>query len=209
MDCPTASDIVASLDAYIRGGTHADTPFGTTSNLLLKGDPDLEFARKTYLVFDLSTAPADFSTATLVLTLERHVDRRPADLSGVMDNDDWDPNALAEDAITWTNAPRNDASSAIAFTGQGSSSANGVRVLVPRYNFDLADPPEDPDPPGTQYAFDATDFVKWAVGPDGDEDGYVTLVLALSDVGKADGTALRSRDIPEDDDCERPFLHFE
>lgn len=33
-----------------------------------------------------------FSTATL----ERHVDRQPADLSGVIDNEDWNPNALPE-----------------------------------------------------------------------------------------------------------------
>jgi hypothetical protein len=210
---------VAYADAYVRGGVdNANTPFGNARNLLVKGDPGLNFARKTYMVFDLSSAPEGFTTATLVLTLDRHVDRQPADLSGIIDTDDWDPGDLPEGAITWNDAPRNDTSSGIAFLGQGDGPASGVRVLAPGYTFDRADLPGDPDPEGTQYGFDVTDFMLWADGrnesfssssPGGDDDEMVTLLLALSAEGNADGSALHSRDVPDEEMCSRPFLHFE
>jgi hypothetical protein len=216
--CAQDARWVAYADAYVRGGVeNADTPYGNRANLLLKGDPGLNFARKTYLVFDISSAPEGFETATLVLTLDRHVDRQPADLSGIIDNDDWDPADPAENAITWNNAPRNDLSSGIAFLGQGNGPAAGVRVLVPQYTFDRADVTGDPDREGTQYAFDVTDFMLWRVGrnegfssssPERD-DGFVTLLLALSAEGSADGSALDSKEVPDEEMCNRPFLHFE
>jgi hypothetical protein len=170
------------------------------------------------LVFDLSSAPGSFTTATLVLTVDTHVDRQPVDLSGIIDNDDWDLTSLAETAITWDNAPRNDRGSGIAFLGQGNGPAAGVRMLVPGYTFDRTDVSGDPDPEGTQYGFDVTDFMLWAVGrntsfsssPLGrDEDGFVTLLLALSAAGSADGSALDSKEVPDEEMCNRPFLHFE
>lgn len=216
--CAEDARWVAYADAYVRGGVeNADTPFGNSSNLLIKGDPGLNFARKTYLVFDLSSAPEGFTTATLVLTLDSHVDRQPADLSGIIDNDDWDPADPVEGAITWNNAPRNDLSSGIAFLGQGGGPTAGVRVLAPGYTFDRTDL-AGPDPEGTKYAFDVTDFMLWAVGrdesfsassPGGDNDDMVTLLLALSAEGSADGSSLDSKDVPDEEMCNRPFLHFE
>lgn len=210
---------VVYADAYVRGGLeYQDTAYGNASNLLLKGDPGLNFARKTYLAFDVSSAPEGFTRATLVLTLDRHVDRQPVDLSGIIDNADWDPTALAEGAITWNNAPRNDLTNGVAFLDQGSGAGAGVRVLAPGYTFDREDVPGDPDPEGTQYGFDVTDFMLWAVGqnetfssssPEGDEDEMVTLLLALVAEGAADGSALDSKEVPDEEMCSRPFLHFE
>jgi hypothetical protein len=221
VSCAQDERWVAYADAYVRGGVEsASTPHGNDIRLLVKGDPGLNFARKTYLVFDISSAPEGFETATLVLTLDRHVDRQPADLSGIIDNDndDWDPADPVEGAITWNNAPQNDLSSGIAFLGQGDGPGAGVRVLAPGYTFDRADVSGDPDPEGTQYAFDVTDFMLWAVGrnasfssssPAGDDDRFVTLLLALSAEGNADGSSLDSRDVPDEEMCNRPFLHFE
>ena len=203
----------------VRGGVEYETTsYGNAPNLLLKGDPGLNFARKTYLAFDVSSAPGDFTKATLVLTLARHVDRQPVDLSGIIDNGDWDPTALAEGAITWNNAPRNDLTDGVAFLDQGSCAVAGVRVLVPGYTFDRDDVAGDPDPEGTQYGFDVTDFMLWAVGrntafssssPGGGDDKMVTLLLALVAEGAADGSALDSKEVPDEEMCNRPFLHFE
>lgn len=217
--CPTASDVVALDDAYIRGGTHAETPFETAQNLLLKGDYDFEYSRKVYMRFDLNTVPA-YQRVTLVVTLDRHVSATPqrCDLSGITDNDDWDPAMMSQNPITWSNAPRNDKASAVAFLGQGLSPSNGVRVLVPGYDFDRQDVAEYPDPSGTQYAFDVTEFADWALGQnndfssaaDQDDDKIVTLLLALTEESKEDGLSLRSLENSDgEDDCDQPFLHFE
>lgn len=218
VSCPDVGDIVASIDGYVRGGTHAETSFVSAANLLLKGSPDFEFARKIYLAFDLASIPL-FTKASLVLTLDRHVmDPVPGDLSAIIDNDDWDPAAPTQNPITWNNAPRNDTASGVAFLDQGIGPDDGVRKLVRGYDFDREDIAEFPDPSGTQYAFDVTEFIQWAVGQneefssaaDQDDDGIVTLLLALSAEGNADGSSLRSLENQDgDDDCDQPFLHFE
>ena len=210
VDCPAGSDIVASADAYIRGGTHALTSFGTASNLLVKGVQDLEFARKFYVVFDLSTAPESFSKASLILTLERHVGRTPVSLYGIVDNDDWDPSTIAENAINWDNAPRNN-----KLAGNLFEMSDGVRLLVDRYDLDLPDPAEDPDPEGTQYSLDVTDYVQWALGNKPDfssvspEDQEISMLFAIPGLEIVDGSAFKSLDIPDEAMCARPFLHFE
>jgi hypothetical protein len=210
VDCPAGSDIVASADAYIRGGTHALTSFGTASNLLVKGVQDLEFARKFYLLFDLSTAPESFSKASLILTLERHVGRTPVSLYGIVDDDDWDLSDIAENAINWDNAPRNN-----KLAGNLFEASDGVRRLVDRYDFDLPDPVADPDPEGTQYSLDVTEYVMWALGnnpgfssvpPD---DKQISLLFAIPGLDIVDGSAFRSLNIPDEEMCARPFLHFE
>jgi hypothetical protein len=211
VDCPAGSDIVASADAYIRGGTHADTSFGTTSDLLVKGVRDLEFARKFYVVFDLSTAPEGFTKASLILTLDRHVGRTPVNMYGIVDNDDWDPSTLAEDAINWMNAPRND-----RLAGNLFEMSDGVRLLADRYDFDLPDPADDPDPDGTKYSLDVTDYAMWALGnnsgfssaPPGDKK-MISLLFAIPGLEIVDGSAFKSLDIPDEEMCDRPFLHFE
>ncbi len=112
-------------------------------------------------MFDLASAAAagPFTTAHLKLTATRHVSTIPRDavVSGIIDNDDWDPGALAETEITWNNAPRNDLVSGVAFLDQGATSNVGVRRLA-TVNLDSA------DPPNTAYLIDVTDFVRWAIG---------------------------------------------
>jgi len=210
VDCPAGSDIVASADAYIRGGTHFQTSFGTASNLLVKGVQDLEFARKFYLVFELSTAPESFSKASLILTLERHVGRTPVSLYGIVDNRDWDPSDIAENAINWDNAPRNN-----KLAGNLFEASDGVRLLVDRYDFDLPDPVADPDPEGTQYSLDVTEYVMWALGNKPEfssvppADKQISLLFAIPGLDIVDGSAFRSLNIPDEEMCARPFLHFE
>jgi hypothetical protein len=211
VDCPAGSDIVASADAYIRGGTHAVTSFGTRSNLLVKGVSDVEFARKFYVVFDLSTAPEGFTKASLILTLERHVGRTPVNMYGIVDNDGWDLSTLAEDAINWMNAPRND-----RLAGNLFEMSDGVRLLADRYDFDLPDPADDPDPDGTKYSLDVTDYAMWALGNNSgfssappDDKKMISLLFAIPGLEIVDGSAFKSLDIPDEEMCDRPFLHFE
>jgi hypothetical protein len=212
VECPVGADIEASADAFIRGGPHADTSYGEEGRLVVKGVAQLEFARKFYIVFDLSTAPAGLNKASLILTLNSHVGRTPVNMYGIVDNNDWDPSDPAENAITWNNAPRNNTAAGNMF-----EVSEGVRLLVDRYDFDLPDA-EDPDPDGTQYSLDVTDYVMWALGdkpdfnnaaPGGDEDGQISLLFAIPGLDVVDGSSFKSRDIPVGEMCARPFLHFE
>jgi hypothetical protein len=204
----TAAGEEPVADAYIRGAQHADTKFGLNKLLLLKGTHSLEWARKIYLVFDISSLPASFSSVTLRLTLERHVSLVPRDVSiyGITDNADWDPGVLAEGDIAWNTAPRNRLIDGIRFEGQGATPADGVRLLTTQ-TLDNA------DPAGTTYDFDITQFVQWALGNDaafstaaagGDTDGLVTLLIAHSDVAAPEGSVFHAREAS--DACVRPQL---
>jgi hypothetical protein len=228
--CPAGEDLVASADAYVRGGQSAEVDYknfayGNAPNLVIKSVTDLSFSRKIYIVFDLSTAPSAFTKASLVLTLVRHVINpdplksgpQPVDVYGIVDNNDWDPDplnpgGLAEDAITWNNAPRNNTAAGNAFEDSA-----GVPRLIPGYDLDLA-PLEAIDPPGTKYGLDVTDYVKWALGqnpdfssssPSGDDDDQITLLMAIPTLVNVDGSEFKSLDIPDGEMCDRPFLHFE
>lgn len=204
----TAAGEEPVADAYIRGGSRGDTKFGLIKRLLLKGTHSLEFARKIYVVFDVSTLPASFSSVTLRLTLDLHNSSVPRDVSiyGITDNADWDPGVLAEGDITWNTAPRNRLVDGIAFEGQGTTPADGVRLLTTQTldNIDAA---------GTTYDFDITQFVQWALGNDaafstaaagGDTDGLVTLLIAHTAALADDGSIFHSREA--DDACVRPQL---
>jgi hypothetical protein len=203
-------------DAYIRGGEHADTRFGTNPHLVIKGIDDLTFARKIYLVFDLAAdgVPESFSTAKLRLTASRNVSTVPrvTNLFGVTDNDDWVVDALAENAITWNNAPRNDFASGILFSGQGDTPQDGVRRLV-EFTLDGADQPP------RSYELDVTEYVRWALGdnpgfsasaPGGDADGRITLLLAHGEVVYGvDGTEFDARESDDLTACDQPQLVFQ
>ncbi len=196
-------------DTYVRGGSFADSSFGMSSSLLIKGIMSLDFARKAYLVFDVSTLPASFASATLQLTLNRNTGLNPREVTlyGIIDNDDWDLSNLAEGSITWNNAPRNVTTSGIAFEEQGTTAADGVRVLA-------MSKLDNTDPSGTTYGFDITDFVRWALGKnldfsdlaaEGDTDGRITLLLAHSaEITGDNGPTFWSREAAEA--CNRPQL---
>jgi len=133
-------------------------------------------------------------------------------VSGIIDNDDWDPGALAETEITWNNAPRNDLVSGVAFLDQGATSNVGVRRLA-TVNLDSA------DPPNTAYLIDVTDFVRWAIGdnpgfsdraPGGDSDRLVSLLVAhAEELAGYDGTEFASKENQANGGCFQPQLIFE
>jgi len=207
------NDIVADADAYIRGNGSAGefdmTSFGNASNLQIKSVPDLSFARKIYIVFDLTSFSDSFSKASLVLTLERHVEAadptisgpQPVDVYGITAFPDWDPTMLAEDAITWDNAPRNDKIAPNRF-----EMTPDVPLLIAGYDFDLGGDGLI-DVPGTKYALDITDYVTERLA--NDSDRKITILMAIPTATNVEGSAFRSLDIPDEDMCDRPFLHFE
>ncbi len=222
-ECAGPGDLMAIADAYIRGGTSAtedyqNTSYGTRSNLTIKSVADLRFSRKIYIVFDLSSAPETFDKASLVLTLIRHIRNednpelsgpQPVDVYGIVDDNlitddnDWDPATLAEDAITWNNAPRNDTAAGNAFEDDP-----GVEKFISGYDFDLEDD-EGMDDPGTKYALDITEYVRGRLTNDADADKKITVLMAIPTLINVEGSEFKSRDIPEGEICDRPFLHFE
>jgi hypothetical protein len=215
VQCFMGNDVVADADAYIRGNGSAGefdmTSFGNASQLLIRSATDLSFARKIYIVFDLTSLSDSFSfsKASLVLTLERHVENmiealsgpQPVDVYGITANPDWDPAMLAEDAITWDNAPRNDKIAPNRF-----EDSLDVPLLIAGYDFDLEGDGVI-DVPGTKYALDITEYVTERLA--NDNDGKITILMAIPTATNVDGSAFRSLDIPDEDMCDRPFLHFE
>jgi hypothetical protein len=118
---PTTQEITTRVgrgaDASIQGGDNADKNFGP-NYLWVKNGSSINFARKMYMRFDLTTASAPLSnleSATLRLSdggAKRCLARRQEWLYrvwGLPDADageNWD-----EKTITWNNAPLNDVES--------------------------------------------------------------------------------------------------
>jgi hypothetical protein len=214
VQCPAGNDIVTIADAYIRGGMeggvdHQTTPYGAQNNLQIKSVADLAFSRKIYIVFDVASAPPSFTTASLVLTLQRHVEHptnstlsgpQPVDVYGIIDGNDWNPAdpGLGENEITWINAPRNDEELPNRF-----EDSPGVPLLIPGYDFDLGGDGEI-DVPGTKYALDITDYVTERLANDAD---LISILMAIPTATPVEGSAFFSREVAEE--CDRPFLHFE
>lgn len=180
----------ATADTQIRGGTSANTNFGSSSSLLIKGDDgsSLSFARKVYITFDISSLSGpQVESADLVLTNRGHdfhifsptftsIDHA---LFGIIDNNDWSTSSLAEGSITWNNAPQNDTSSSIGFLNQGTTASDAVRELT---TLSIT----GADAVGTEYRFSVTDYLRWALGVNSsfsnfaalDSDGEITFMLA-------------------------------
>jgi hypothetical protein len=217
--CDPGTDIFAIADAYIRGdgveGNNSDTPYGNATNLLIKSVTNLYFTRKIYIVFELPvdlTVDPDKDTVSLVLSLQRHVENmnnpalsgpQPTDLWGIDDDDDWDPDVqgLGESEITWNNAPRNDKNAANKF-----ETSPGVPKLISGYDFDLA-PVGQVDQPPQKYALDITDYVAERI--DNDADGKITILMAIAGLANVDGSAFWSRNVADEQMCDRPFLRVE
>lgn len=107
------NEITPDADAYVRGGTYANDNFGT-SDLQTKVNPgDDNYARETFLKFDLSTLPDNMDSVKLSLTTTNlSVGSWTAYL---VTDDSW-----SEDSITWNNKP---ASSTSFGTETNSSSS--------------------------------------------------------------------------------------
>jgi hypothetical protein len=199
-DCPDPGDLVTVADAYVRGGLDTFTAHGTEPLLLVKGDPSLNFARKTYMVFELAALPPVYSSVELVLTLGGLGTATPVDLYGAAGNSGWNPmSSPSESEITWSNAPLNDVASHNLFLGD----MGGVREPISaRYDFGMPSVPLDV-PEGTQYGIDVTAFVR------SNEGQLITLMLAHSDMDSIGGPAFKSKETLVDEPCGAPFLHFE
>jgi hypothetical protein len=215
------TDRLPIADTYITGtGPEADrmladTNFGNASNLLCKSVYNLGFTRKIYMVFDLSDRPANIQSATLVLTLERHVagstpetsGPQPFNFYGITDDNDWDPDTLPEDAITWNNAPRNVNDWVVSF-----DQSPGVPLLIAGYDFMLGgvyDQDQDGiDDDGTRYAFDLTDYIKERIT--NDADGKVTILVAHNNPTTANpNTSSFFSKERVGNECDHPFLRLE
>jgi hypothetical protein len=109
-------------DAYVRDGVYAATNYGTDASLVVKRQQVLDYARQSYLKFDLSTLQgARIESAKL------YVNGRVVDGTGTtskveahgVDDDSW-----TEGGITWNNKP---ALSALQSTTTIDSHANEWR----------------------------------------------------------------------------------
>ena len=220
-----AADRLPIADAYITGDGPeadrmlADTNFGGATTLLCKSAANLGFTRKTYMVFDLSDQSAAVQSATLVLTLERHIEGptpetsgpQPFNFYGIIDDEDWDPATLPEtsttDGITWNNAPRNKNDWRVPF-----EDSPGVPLLIAGYDFmlggDFDQDADGVDDPGTRYAFDLTDYINERIA--NDADGKVSVLIAHDNQTgvNVDTSVFFSKEYA-DDECDRPFLRLE
>jgi len=89
------------VDAFVQGGTYADTNKGSVVVLSCKTDPVNEgFTRRPYLRFDLSSVKARILSATLRLKVASTNGSGDMITAHVVAENGWD-----EMAITWNNAP--------------------------------------------------------------------------------------------------------
>ncbi len=119
-------------DAYVRGGTNANSNFGTATELWVKNDPQEVFTRVTYLKFDLSnySNPADLgklrmsiiSGNTATPTIQRQLYYVPTDT--------W-----TETGITWNNRP---ATTTLLATQQGRNSGTVEWDILNQINAEIA-----------------------------------------------------------------------
>lgn len=101
--CPILPDnpvIFSSADAYVQGGTAANSNFGTNTTMIIQYDNDPNFVRESYIFFNLSYIPAPFITITLGLSV-----------ASIDNNEDFPfevqvvSGAWGETTITYNNAP--------------------------------------------------------------------------------------------------------
>ena len=171
--CATHSTLAATItttyvtaESYVQGGTNASTNYGA-GDLIVKGDTfsGVEYARKAYLTIDVSSLASmagALEAVELVLTGGNHTafGSRVHAVYGIIDNADWNVATLPETgagAINWANAPKNNTASAIGFVGQGTTPSSASRFLDSVHV-------NGADPLGTEYRFDVSDYVKWALG---------------------------------------------
>jgi hypothetical protein len=152
------------------------------------------------LAFDVSSlAGTPYSSVELVLTKQNTDGSAPTSVVhnafGITDNGDWDTGSLLESAITWNNAPNNATGSATGFVDQGSTSSDASRFLDGETVFKA-------DASGTEYRFDVTDYVNWAIGENNsyssfatsDSDEIITFMIAWDSVIGGDTYTFHSKE---------------
>jgi hypothetical protein len=206
-NCPLAPSADASISpSWLQGPV---TTLQVESNRI-------DRAAKSYLAFDAAQIPQPFDKVELVLTLVQNNwanfdpgSTRLMKLHGIIDDQDWKPQALAENAITWDNAPKNATQSTHSFIGEGTTAQDPVRVLG---TFVV----KADDVNGTSYRVDITDYVRWGLGgnkgystfAESDPDGLLTILMAdnlqYSVAGDNDWTTFYARENSQV--CLRPHL---
>lgn len=95
------TSVFASDDAYVRGGTYADTNYGSDGTLLVKDSTTSSYDRKTYLKFDLSDYFSGVTSAILRLYGNVTEGTSPVAINAyTVSSDSWN-----ESSITWNTAP--------------------------------------------------------------------------------------------------------
>ena len=109
------ADGAAGADAYVRGGTYADTPYGGNGDMVVKYNTNASYRRKAYVRFDLMSLGSQvLADAALSLDVQLNngggSDPTPkpftVNLYGLPDGhagESW-----GEGTITWNTAPAND-----------------------------------------------------------------------------------------------------
>ena len=93
----TTEKILVAEDAYVRGGSHANTNYGTNTALKIKESSNRTYARKSILKFDLSAFTSIASAQLFIYGSAQQV----------MDIDAYKvyPDNWSENTVTWNNAP--------------------------------------------------------------------------------------------------------
>ncbi len=120
--------LVPTQDAYVRGGTHADSNYGNTTTLRVKNASNANFDRRSLLQFDLSGISGSIQAATLRLFCSALSNGAPAAVFvHALDDDDWQ-----ESTLTWNTAPVPSAllDSTASVTAAGTSYAFDVTAFV-------------------------------------------------------------------------------
>lgn len=96
--------IVATEDAFVRGGTYAGDNYGQSSTLTVKVNSNADYIRESFLKFDLSAINQVVGKATLRLRVTND-DAGPTHVVRFVSDDSW-----SESTITWNNKPSTGAS---------------------------------------------------------------------------------------------------
>lgn len=91
--------------------------------------------------------------------------------------------------------------------GRPSRNSSGVPLLIAGYDFDVGGDGVIDDP-GTKYALDVTDYVNDRIANNDDE---ITVILVSTNPNfiNQDGSEFKSKEIPDEEECDRPFPYVE
>lgn len=88
-----------NADAYVRGGTYADSNYGTSLSLVVKENTDNNYDRASFLKFDLRNVSDNIASAKIRLKV-RSTTAGAQHTMNFVTNDSW-----TETGITWNNMP--------------------------------------------------------------------------------------------------------